>query len=160
MLGWGWAALRSGLHEVGQPIAGQTILVSGAAGSAGAHVAQLGKTHGCRVVGVAGGQEKCRYFTKLGFDAVIDYKSGDLERSVAATCPERVDVFFHNIGGETLNVALASINHGARVVLCGRIFDINSDAAGQRAQNYFALAIKRPAWRVLPVWTIERKSLK
>jgi len=133
----------SGLHEIGKPIAGQTLLVSGAAGSVGAHVGQLGKIHGCRVVGVAGGPDKIRYLTELGFDAVIDYKSGDLAQAVAAACHDGVDVFFDNVGGEILNVALANINQGARVVLCGRISDINSDVAAPGPQNYFSLAIKR-----------------
>ncbi len=133
----------SGLHQIGKPDPGQTILVSGAAGSVGAHVGQLGKIHGCRVVGVAGNPDKCRYLKELGFDATVDYKSGDLSRLVAEACPDGIDVFFDNIGGEILDVGLANINQGARIVLCGRISDINAAAPGPGPQNYFALTIKR-----------------
>lgn len=132
-----------GLMEIGEPRAGQTVLVSGAAGSVGAHVGQLAKIHGCRAVGVAGGAEKCAYLRELGFDGAIDYKAGDLHRQVAAACPDGVDIFFDNVGGEILDVALALLNLRGRVVLCGGIAHYNATAPIAGPQNYLALVPKR-----------------
>ena len=115
-----------GLLEVGQPKAGDTILVSGAAGSVGSHVGQIAKIKGCRVVGIAGGPEKCKHIVDtLHFDDAIDYKTEPLRDGLKRTCANGVDVFFDNVGGETLNLALGRINVGARVVICGAISQYN-----------------------------------
>ena len=112
-----------GLREVGAVRPGETVLVSGAAGAVGQVVAQIGKIEACRVVGIAGGAEKCRYLVdELGLDAAIDYKAeGDLAAAIRRTCPGGVDVFFDNVGGPTLDAALANLRLHARVVICGRI---------------------------------------
>ena len=115
-----------GLLEVGQPKAEDTVLVSGAAGSVGSHVGQLAKIKGCRVVGIAGGSEKCKYIVdKLHFDDAIDYKTEPLRDGLKRTCSNGVDIFFDNVGGETLNLALGRINVGARIVICGAISQYN-----------------------------------
>ena len=115
-----------GLLEVGQPKEGDTILVSGAAGSVGSHVGQIAKIKGCRVVGIAGGSEKCKHIVDtLHFDDAIDYKTEPLRDGLKRTCANGVDVFFDNVGGETLNLALGRINVGARVVICGAISQYN-----------------------------------
>ena len=116
-----------GLMDVGQPKADETVLVSGAAGSVGAHVGQIARIKGCRAVGIAGGTEKCRYLTEeLGFDAAIDYKDEALHAGIKRACPGGVDVFFDNVGGETLDAALAHMREFGRLVLCGAISQYNA----------------------------------
>ena len=111
-----------GLLEVGKPRAGETVVVSGAAGAVGSVVGQIAKIQGCRVVGIAGGVDKCRYLIdKLGFDAAIDYKAEDVRAMLKATCPEGIHVFFDNVGGDILEAALARLALHARVVICGAI---------------------------------------
>jgi len=111
-----------GLRRIGAPEVGDTLLVSGAAGSAGSIAAQIGKIMGARVVGIAGGPEKCDWLlSECGLDAAIDYKEGSLTQQVAAACPEGVDVFFDNVGGATLQSAVDVMNRFGRIVLCGQI---------------------------------------
>jgi NADPH-dependent curcumin reductase CurA len=111
-----------GLLEVGKPKAGETVLVSGAAGATGSLVGQIAKLQGCRVVGTAGSDAKCAWLTgELGFDAAINHKKGGLFNAVAAACPTGVDVFFDNVGGPILDVALNHLAMRGRVVLCGAI---------------------------------------
>ena len=112
-----------GIREVGAITAGETVLVSGAAGAVGQVVGQIAKIEGCTVVGIAGGPEKCARLTgELNFDAAIDYKaSADLDAAIAEACPDGVDVFFDNVGGETLDAALANLRLKGRAVICGRI---------------------------------------
>jgi NADPH-dependent curcumin reductase len=124
-----------GLLEVGRPKDGETVVVSGAAGATGSVAGQIAKIVGCRVVGIAGGPEKCAWLTEeLGFDAWIDYKSQDVGTRLRETCPDGVDVFFDNVGGEILDAVLAQINLHARVVLCGAIsqYDTAEFAPGPR----------------------------
>jgi len=111
-----------GLHEVGKPKSGETLVVSAASGAVGSVVGQLGKIAGCRVVGIAGGRTKCDYVTgELGFDACVDYKAGNLFRDLKEACPKGVDIYFDNVGGETLDTVLRMVNTFARIVVCGRI---------------------------------------
>jgi NADPH-dependent curcumin reductase CurA len=111
-----------GLNEVGKPKAGETLAVSAASGAVGSVVGQLGKAAGCRVVGIAGGKTKCDYVTgELGFDACVDYKAGNLHRDLKEACPKGIDIYFDNVGGETLDTVLRMVNTFARIVVCGRI---------------------------------------
>ena len=116
-----------GLLEVGRPEPGQTVVVSGAAGSVGSVVGQIARIKGCRAVGIAGGPEKCRWLVdELGFDAAIDYKAGDVRSQLREHAPDRVDVFFDNVGGEILDTVLLRLARGARVVISGAISQYNA----------------------------------
>jgi len=116
-----------GLKELGQPKAGETVVVSAASGAVGSVVGQLAKIWGCRAVGIAGGPEKCGYVTReLGFDACVDYKAGNLHRDLKAACPKGVDVLFENVGGEILDSVLRQMNLFSRVVVCGLIAEYNA----------------------------------
>lgn len=111
-----------GLHDVGEIKQGETVVVSAAAGAVGSAVGQISRIRGCRVVGIAGGPEKCRHVVdKLGFDDCVDYKAGGLAEALGAAVPEGIDVYFDNVGGATLNAALEHINEHARVPVCGQI---------------------------------------
>lgn len=132
-----------GLLDVGKPKAGETVLVSGAAGATGSLVGQIAKLHGCRVVGTAGGPAKCAWLRdELGFDAAIDYKATDLNQAIAAACPDGIDVFFDNVGGPVLDVALAHLALHGRVVLCGAISQYNA-AEPKGPAGYLNLIPKR-----------------
>jgi NADPH-dependent curcumin reductase len=116
-----------GLKEIGQPQPGETLVVSAASGAVGSVVGQLAKIWGCRAVGIAGGAAKCDYVRRdLGFDACIDYKAGNLSRELQEACPKGVDVYFDNVGGETLDTLLRQMNLFSRIVLCGTISDYNA----------------------------------
>jgi NADPH-dependent curcumin reductase CurA len=118
-----------GLLSVGRPLAGETIVVSAAAGSVGGYVGQIGKALGCRVVGIAGGAEKCAFVTDtLGFDACVDYRAGGVFKALRVACPDGVDVYFDNVGGSILEATLALMNERGRVVCCGAIsqYDTNT----------------------------------
>jgi hypothetical protein len=116
-----------GLIDIGQPKAGETVVVSAASGAVGAVVGQLAKIRGCRAVGIAGSPEKCRYVVdELGFDACINYKTDDLVPALKAACPNGVDVYFENVGGAVFAAVLRVINRGARIPLCGMISEYNA----------------------------------
>ena len=116
-----------GLHEVGQPKKGETVVVSAASGAVGSVVGQLAKIADCRAVGIAGGARKCEYVVKeLGFDACVDYKAGNLQRDLKEACPKGVDVQFENVGGEILDTALKLMNPFSRIVVCGLISEYNA----------------------------------
>lgn len=117
-----------GLKDLGRPKAGETLLVSGAAGAVGSLVGQLGKDAGCRVIGIAGGPAKCARLTqRYGFDAAIDYRAEpDLAAAIAAAAPGGVDIVFENVGGRVLDAALMNLSDGARIVLCGLISEYNA----------------------------------
>jgi NADPH-dependent curcumin reductase CurA len=133
-----------GLLEVGKPKAGETVVVSGAAGAVGSVVGQIAKIQGCRVVGIAGGVDKCRYLVdKLGFDAAIDYKTEDVRAMLKATCPDGIHVFFDNVGGDILEAALARLARHARVVICGAISQYNATGAMKGPANYLSLLVNR-----------------
>jgi NADPH-dependent curcumin reductase CurA len=116
-------------------------VVSGAGGAVGGVVGQIAKLKGCRVVGIAGGAEKCSYITELGFDAAIDYKSENVMEALGEQCPKGVDVYFDNVGGEILDAALAHLARHARVILCGAISQYNNTEAMKGPSNYMALLV-------------------
>jgi NADPH-dependent curcumin reductase CurA len=133
-----------GLFKVGRPLPGDTVLVSGAAGATGSIVGQLAKIAGCRAVGIAGGKDKCDWLVaEAGYDAAIDYKSGDLRDQIKTHCPNGVDVIFDNVGGSILNEMLARIATGARVVICGGISRYETGSLPAGPQNYFNLVFRR-----------------
>ena len=134
-----------GLLECGQPKAGETVVVSGAAGATGSVVGMIAKIKGSRVVGIAGGPEKCQWLTEeAGFDAAIDYKNENVGEALTRLCPKGVDIYFDNVGGEILDLALARLAFRARVVLCGAISQYNEAAgvAGYPPKNYFNLLLQ------------------
>jgi hypothetical protein len=117
-----------GLLRVGKPRAGETVVVSAAAGAVGSAVGQIAKIRGCRAVGVAGGAAKCRHVVdELGFDACVDYKAGNLEGDLAAACPDGIDVYFENVGGAVAQAVAPLLNDGARVPICGFISAYNTE---------------------------------
>ncbi len=133
-----------GLLESGQPKAGETVVVSGAAGAVGMTVGQVAKHLGCRVVGIAGGKDKCDFVVKeLGFDACIDYKNGSVRDGLKEHCPSGVDVYFDNVGGEILDTVLTRINMKARIVICGAISQYNNTTAVKGPANYLSLLVNR-----------------
>jgi len=116
-----------GLLEIGKPKPGETVLISGAAGATGCVVGQIAKIKGCRVVGIAGSELKCKQLIEeYGFDGAINYKTGDINKEIQKMCPKGVDIFFDNVGGDILDTALRRINKGARIVICGAISQYNS----------------------------------
>ncbi len=111
-----------GLLECGRPKAGETVVVSAAAGSVGSIVGQIAKIKGCRVIGIAGGQGKCDLLVReLGYDAAVDYKAGDVRRALRAACPDGVDVYFDNVGGDILEACLFNMNTHGRIACCGAV---------------------------------------
>lgn len=126
-----------GLQEVGKPQAGETLVVAAASGAVGSVVGQMAKILGLHAVGVAGGPEKCRYVTEeLGFDACIDYKTPDFAEKLAAACPDGIDVYFENVGGDVTKAVAGLLNPGARVPICGYISNYN-DADLEQAETPF-----------------------
>ena len=116
-----------GLFEIGQPRAGETVLVSAASGAVGSVVGQLAKIHGCRAVGIAGGKAKCEHVVgELGFDACVDHRAGNLYDDLRAACPDGIDVDFENVGGTVLDTALRLMNRHSRVVLCGLVAEYSA----------------------------------
>jgi len=132
-----------GLLDVGKPKAGETVVVSGAAGATGSVVGQIAKIVGCRVVGIAGGPEKCRWLvSELGFDAAVDYKREDVGKALAAACPKGIDVYFDNVGGEILDAVLLQINRGARISLCGAISTYMHETPPPGPRHLIQLVVK------------------
>ena len=118
-----------GLLDIGQPQAGETVVVAAASGAVGSVVGQIAKLKGCRVVGIAGGAEKCRYVvSELGFGACIDHRSPDLKQQLAAACPKGIDVYFENVGGAVFDAVLPLLNTRARIPVCGLIANYNDTA--------------------------------
>src|SRR5471030_664893 len=116
-----------GLMDIGQPKAGETLVVAAASGAVGSVVGQVAKLKGCRVVGVAGGKEKCRYVTEiLGFDACIDHRDANFAQLLADACPQGIDIYFENVGGAVFDAVLPLLNTSARIPLCGMIAHYNS----------------------------------
>jgi NADPH-dependent curcumin reductase CurA len=133
-----------GLLAVGEAKAGDTVVVSGAAGATGSVVGQIAKMLGCTVVGIAGGSEKCGYVTReLGFDAAIDYKTDNLMTRLRETCPNGINVFFDNVGGRILDAALMHLALHARVVICGSISGYDEETPPDGPRNYMQLLVRR-----------------
>ncbi|GAB3013689.1 NADP-dependent oxidoreductase [Mycobacterium bourgelatii] len=133
-----------GLLDIGRPQPGQTVVISGAAGSVGSIAGQIARIKGCRVVGIAGGEDKCRWLVEeLGFEAAIDYQAGDLRQQLKTHAPKGIDVYFDNVGGETLEAALGRLARGARVVICGAVAQYNSSGELRGPANYMQLLVAR-----------------
>src|SRR5882757_2929992 len=144
VLGYSGLTAYFGLLDVGKPEPGQTVVVSGAAGSVGNVVGQIARIKGCRAVGIAGGPDKCRWLVEeLGFDAAIDYKAGELRSQLKESTPDRVDVFFDNVGGEVLDQVLPRLARGARVVLSGAVSQYNATEGMRGPANYMQLLVNR-----------------
>jgi NADPH-dependent curcumin reductase CurA len=133
-----------GLLDVGRPNAGETVVVSGAAGATGSAVGQIARIKGCRAIGIAGGKDKCEWLVKVArFDAAVDYKSENVAARLRELCPKGIDVYFDNVGGDLLDVALAQLAMRGRVVLCGAIATYNDSELRPGPKNYLNLLIKR-----------------
>lgn len=133
-----------GLLDTGKLKSGETVVVSGAAGAVGSVVGQIAKIKGCRVIGIAGGADKCKWIVNdLGFDAAIDYKSDDVAKALRAAAPSGVDIYFDNVGGDILDIVLTNIAMHARIVICGAISQYNTTTAIKGPSNYLALLVAR-----------------
>ena len=133
-----------GFLDTGCPKQGETVIVSSAAGAVGSVVGQIAKIKGCTVIGIAGGEKKCTYLIeKLGFDAVIDYKSENVIKAFKKVAPKGVDIFFDNVGGDILDAVLTQIRMKARIVICGAISQYNNKTAVQGPKNYLSLLVNR-----------------
>ena len=146
-----------GLLEVGKPEPGNTVLVSGGAGAVGSVVGQIAKLKGCRVVGIAGGAAKCAYMTdELGFDAAVDYREEGAFKAIRKACPNGVDVYFDNVGGEILDYALACLAPRARVVICGAISQYNERQL-RGPSNYLSLLVNRASMQGFVVFDYAKR---
>jgi NADPH-dependent curcumin reductase CurA len=133
-----------GLLDVGKLKDGDTVVVSGAGGAVGNVAGQIAKIKGARVIGIAGGESKCRWLVdELGFDAAIDYKADDVRVALREAAPDGVDVFFDNVGGEILDAVLTRLARGARVVICGAVSQYNATDGVRGPANYLALLVAR-----------------
>jgi len=137
-----------GLLDTGQPKPGEMVVVSAAAGAVGAVVGQIAKIKNCHVVGIAGGEEKCRYIVQeLGFEAAIDYKSEEVKKSLRTHCPQGIDIYFDNVGGTILEAALANLARGARIVICGAISQYCNTGPMAGPSNYMSLLSSRASMK-------------
>ena len=142
-----------GLLDVGRPQPGETVVVSGAAGATGSVAAQIARIKGCRVVGIAGGTEKCRWLLEQArLDEAIDYKNSDVRARLRRTCPDGVDVYFENVGGAVLEAVLDNLALGARIALCGLISGYNDAEARPGPRNLFQLIVRRASMQGLLLW--------
>ncbi len=142
-----------GILEVGKIKAGDVVVVSGAAGAVGSIVGQIAKIKGCTVVGIAGGPEKCKYLLEeLGFDAAIDYKNENVRNRLKEECPKGLDVYFDNVGGEILDIALSRLKMRARIVICGAISQYNNKMAIKGPSNYLSLLVNRATMQGMVVF--------
>jgi hypothetical protein len=146
-----------GILEVGKIKEGDTVLVSAAAGAVGSIVGQIAKIKGCKVVGIAGGKEKCDYVVnELGFDGCIDYKNESVKSGIKKECPNGIDVYFDNVGGDILDSALIFINKYARIVVCGAISQYNETSA-KGPDNYLSLLVNRGTMTGMVVFDYVKK---
>lgn len=141
-----------GILEIGKPKAGETVVVSGAAGAVGSAAGQLAKILGARTVGIAGGPEKCRFVVEeLGFDACVDYRAADFEARLAAACPDGIDVYFDNVAGKILDLCLSKMRFQGRIVFCGSIAEADSAEKWEGLQNYGAILFNALRWEGLTI---------
>ena len=146
-----------GLMDIGQPKAGETVVVSGAAGAVGQTVGQLAKIKGCRTVGIAGGSAKCDWVVnELGFDACVDYKGGNLKDDLRSACPKGVDIYFDNVGGEILDTVLTRLAMKARIIICGAISQYNNTTPVKGPANYLSLLVNRARMEGMVVFDYAR----
>ena len=142
-----------GILEVGKIKEGDVVLVSGAAGAVGSIVGQIAKIKGCQVVGIAGGPDKCQYITnEIGFDGAIDYKNENVREKLKEICPKGIDVYFDNVGGEILDIALTQLRMHARVVICGAISQYNNEVSIKGPNNYLSLLVNRATMQGMVVF--------
>ena len=147
-----------GLLDVGRPLPGEVVVVSGAAGAVGQTVGQLAKIKGCRVVGIAGGAAKCDLVVReFGFDACIDYKAVPVRAGLKQHCPDGVDIYFDNVGGEILDDVLARLRRKARVIICGAISQYNNTGAVSGPKNYLSLLVNRARMEGLVVFDYAKR---
>lgn len=144
-----------GLLEVGKLTEGDTVLVSGAAGAVGSVVGQLAKAKGARVIGIAGGEEKCAWLREIGFDEAIDYKAENPLKKLREVAPKGVDVYFDNVGGSILDAALANLAPRARVVICGAISSYNAEKLPEGPRRYMSLLVFRASMTGFVVFDYE-----
>lgn len=146
-----------GILEVGKIKEGDVVLISGAAGAVGSIAGQVAKIKGCRVVGIAGGTEKCKYVVdKLGFDACIDYKNEHVYKGIKEHCPTGIDVYFDNVGGDILDAALSRLRMHARIVICGAISQYNNTVT-QGPKNYLSLLVNRATMQGMVVFDYAKR---
>jgi len=142
-----------GILEVGKIKEGDVVVVSGAAGAVGSIVGQVAKIKGCKVIGIAGGPNKCKYVVEeLGFDACIDYKNDSVAAGLKEHCPKGLDVYFDNVGGEILDHCLARLKMNARIVICGAISQYNNRENVQGPKNYLSLLVNRATMQGMVVF--------
>ena len=142
-----------GLLDIGRPSAGETVVVSAAAGAVGTVVGQIARILGCRIVGIAGGTDKCRYIVdELGFDAAIDYKADDVAQALKQHCPDGIDIYFDNVGGEILDTVLRFLAMKARIVICGAISQYNNTKPPAGPANYLSLLVNRASMQGMIVF--------
>ena len=147
-----------GLTEIGKPKPGETVVVSAASGAVGSLVGQIAKIHGARAVGIAGGPQKCAYVVdELGFDACVDYKAGNLADDLKAACPDGIDVYFENVGGEILDAVLAKMNLFGRIPVCGLISAYNSTEPVPGPYNFRSILVNRLTVRGFIVFDFQDK---
>jgi NADPH-dependent curcumin reductase len=153
----GWTAYF-GLLEVGQPKAGDTVVVSAASGAVGSIVGQIAKIKGCRAVGIAGGADKCRYVVEeLGFDACVDYKAPDFAANLKAACPAGIDVNFENVGGDILDTILTQMNVSGRIAVCGLISAYTATSVPDGPKNLRFILTQRLKMQGLIVFDWEKR---
>ena len=142
-----------GVLEVGQLKEGDAVFVSGAAGAVGSIVGQIAKIKNCTVIGIAGGTEKCNYIVEeLGFDGAIDYKNDDIKAKIKEYFPKGIDLYFDNVGGEILDLALGRLAMHARIVICGAISQYNNTEAVKGPSNYLSLLVSRATMKGMVVF--------
>ncbi|HEV8060413.1 MAG TPA: NADP-dependent oxidoreductase [Gemmataceae bacterium] len=147
-----------GLLDVGQPKSAETVVISAAAGAVGSVAGQIAKLKGCRVIGIAGGPLKCQYVVKdLGFDACIDYKNENLKSLLQQHCPNGVDIYFDNVGGDILDTVLTKITRGARIVICGAISQYNNTGPIKGPSNYLSLLVNRASMKGMVVFDYAKR---
>lgn len=142
-----------GLLDIGKPVAGETVVVSAASGAVGSIVGQIANLKECRTVGIAGGPEKCRHVVEeLGFDACVDYKAGNLYRDLKEACPNGIDIYYENVGGEIFDIALSQMNLFGRIPVCGMISNYNATEAMPGPRNIRSILVNRLTVRGLIVF--------